>query len=424
MKILHVVHGYTPAVGGTQHMVQQLSERFTRDFGDDVTVYTTVAHSNAYFRDRRQPAMRPGIEKINGVTVRRFPVFNRFGALRLNLARVMHKLHLPYEDWARGCYFGPIIPGLAREIAASGADVIMASAFPLLHMHNAIRGGQSGHIPVILLGAFHTADRWGFDRKMVYDDIRACDAYVAYTGYERDYLAARGLTVERCEVIPGGVDVAFFAGFDRRAARARLGIGDELMIASVAQHLPHKRLDVLISAMPIIWRTQPDARLLIVGRTGEDTMRLEALRDALSAKERERIRLIVDHTPAEKAEVLAACDIFAMLSSHEAFGLVYAEAWACGKPVIGSSIGAISSVIRDGVDGYLAPHDADVSAYAQVALDLWKHPQMRMTMGVNGQARMRTECDLDIVARRYHELYEQTTHTYAHKIALNPLRVN
>ena len=171
MKVLHVVHNYAPAVGGTQWMVQQLSERLVAQYGDDVTVFTTVAYSNAYFWDRAQPAMKPGTERLNGVTLRRFPVFNRFGQLRLLIARVGHKLRLPGEDWARGLYFGPLVPGLTTAVATSGADVVMASAFPLLHMHNALAGGKRAGMPVVLFGALHPADPWCFDRKMIFQAI-------------------------------------------------------------------------------------------------------------------------------------------------------------------------------------------------------------------------------------------------------------
>ena len=41
MKILHVTQGYSPAVGGVEWLIQQVSEELVRSFGDDVTVFTT-----------------------------------------------------------------------------------------------------------------------------------------------------------------------------------------------------------------------------------------------------------------------------------------------------------------------------------------------------------------------------------------------
>ena len=168
MKILHVLHAYPPSVGGIQHLFQNISERLVHRFGDAVAVYTTTAYQNALFWAPNQPELPRGVETHNGVLVRRFAVWNHLPGLRLNVARVAHKFNFPGEDWLRGLYFGPIVPGLTRAVASSEADLVVASAFPLLHMHLALRGARQSAKPVIFVGALHPADPWCFDRAMIY----------------------------------------------------------------------------------------------------------------------------------------------------------------------------------------------------------------------------------------------------------------
>lgn len=405
MKILHVAHGYSPSVGGTQTMVQQISERLVADYGDEVTVFTTVAYNNAYFWDRSQPALSPGTEWINGVKVVRFAVFNRFGRWRLNLARVAHKLRLPGEDWLRGMYFGPIVPGLTQTISKSSAQVIMASAFPLLHMHNALAGGQRAGIPVTYMGALHTTDPWCFERKMIYDAIARCDAYFALTAYERDYLVKRNIGSDKIKLVGAGIDLRPYQTADRQSARQHFGWGDELVIATVARHLPHKRLDVLIKAMGSVWASVPDARLVIAGIHGSHTPELEALMKQYPAAQQHRITLLKDITQDDKVLVMMGCDVFAMLSSHEAFGLVFLEAWACGKPVIAANIGALPSVVQDGIDGVLVDYD-NPQATADAIIRLWQQPELRESMGHAGRAKVEQHYTWDIVTRAFRETYE------------------
>ena len=50
-------------------------------------------------------------------------------------------------------------------------------------------------------------------------------------------------------------------------------------------------------------------------------------------------------------------DIFAMASQMESFGLVYAEAMACGIPVVGTSVGGIPEIINNNVAGFLVEPD-------------------------------------------------------------------
>ena len=404
MRILHVVQTYPPSIGGTQEMVRQLSERLVSGYGDQVTVYTTVGHSNAYFWDAHQPALPRGETWQNGVRVVRFPVMNRLGGPRLNLARLMHRLRLPYEDWARALYFGPLVPGLRRAIARSGAEVVMASAFPLMHMHDAVGGARDAHIPAVVLGAFHTEDHWTFERKMIYDDIRRCAMYIAYTDFERDYLIHRGVNASTIRVVGGGIDLDQYGTVDKIAVRQRLGWGDELVIVSVAQHFPHKRLDLLITAMPRIWEAVPNARLIVVGAPGSDTPHLETLLAGFSPEQRERVKLVGQQTFHEKVEWLTVADVFAMLSSYESFGLVFLEAWACGLPVIGADAGAVASVIRGQLDGALIPYGS-ADALAAAALQLWQQPALRAQMAAAGRAKIRARYTWNIIVQRFREAY-------------------
>jgi len=119
MRILHVVHGYPPSMGGSQWLVKNLSEQLVSRHRDEVSVFTTVAYRMEHFWRSGAPAMPAGEQEINGVTVRRFPVFNRLNALRWFSAGVAYRLRLPYNDWLRTMYTGPLICGMAQAIAVA-----------------------------------------------------------------------------------------------------------------------------------------------------------------------------------------------------------------------------------------------------------------------------------------------------------------
>lgn len=413
MKILHVLHAYPPAIGGVQQLFQNVSERLARDFGDQVTVYTTTAYQNTLFWDPGQPALPAGEEMRAGVRVRRFPVWNRWPGLRLNAARIAHKLQLPGEDWLRGLYFGPLAPGLARAVAAAAADadIVVASAFPLLHMHAALRGARRGGAPVIFVGALHPADRWCFDRPMIYRAIRRADAYIALSDFERAHLlrqtAAPQGDPDRIAVIGGGVDRAAFAGArEKRAAmRQRLGWSpDDPAVIFLGRHVEHKRIDVLIAAMRLVWAEQPLARLLIAGARTDYTPQLMAQVAALPEEQRTRITWVADFEEAEKPALLAACDVLANPSAYESFGIVFLEAWAVGVPVIGARVGAIPTIIEAGQDGLLAEH-GDAEAWAHALLRLLGSPSLRARMGAAGREKVRARYDWPVVVRRFRETY-------------------
>jgi glycosyltransferase involved in cell wall biosynthesis len=294
MKILHVVHCYAPSRGGSQWLTQQLAEGCVRRHGDTATVFTTNAVSTASFWGSRDPLLPPGEERINGVTVRRFPFVTRLRTLRMAAASLAYRLRLPGNDWLRTCYQGPIVPGLAAAVAASGADVVFATAFPLRHMYDALAGARSSGIPLVYLGALHLDDHWGYDRASIYRAIAQCSAYIAHTAAERDHLVARGIAAAKIVEIGAGVDVGLFAAADGARIRREFGVGDRLVVGALGKQVERKRYDVLLAAMERVWQVHPTAVLLIAGATGSYTPALLAEVQRINASQPGRVVVLSD----------------------------------------------------------------------------------------------------------------------------------
>ena len=160
MRILHVTQGYTPAIGGTEWVIQRLSEELVRQFQDDVTVFTTDRFNGEAFFNPRLPRMATGWEEIHGVRVRRFPVRSRISQMARLAQSPAYHLNLPGNEWLRAMAGGPIIPGLERAIREYPADVITASSFPLLCCRSA--RSRRDKTPVRLSGRAASQDDWGF----------------------------------------------------------------------------------------------------------------------------------------------------------------------------------------------------------------------------------------------------------------------
>ncbi len=408
MKILHIVQGYDPVVGGSEWLVKNLSEQMVSKYGDDVTVFTAAATKSAYFWCDEGEAMPVGTEMINGVTVRRFPVSKRFQFIRMVLARGFYRLKLPYHDWARTLQLGPIIPELPQAVAESGADIVFATAFPFLHMYYAVSGAKKAGIPVVLLGAIHTADKWGYDRKMMLDSIQQADAYIAHTTFERDFLAGRGIAPQKIRVIGGGVDAATFAGVKGTAVRQHYNLGDGLVIVAMSRQSQLKRLDTLIQAMPRIWEAYPQAKLLMAGAKTAYSAHLETLIAQFSPAQQAQITQIHDFPESEKPHILAAADIFVHPSGNESFGIVFVEAWATGKPVIGANTGAVSSLIDEGKDGLLFEY-GNADSLAEKVIALLGDKEKRRAMGVNGQKKALAKYSWEQVSNQLRSVYEEVT---------------
>ena len=146
----------------------------------------------------------------------------------------------------------------------------------------------------------------------------------------------------------------------------------------------YKGADTLIAALPPLLRTAPTASLVLVG-DGDDRPRLEQLARTLGVSE--RTHFLHGLTPEQLFACYANCDVFALPSSGEGFGLVFLEAMAHAKPVIGGAHGGIPDILEDGVTGLLVPH-GDTERLARALESLLSNPSRGREMGARGRERL------------------------------------
>jgi glycosyltransferase involved in cell wall biosynthesis len=146
----------------------------------------------------------------------------------------------------------------------------------------------------------------------------------------------------------------------------------------------YKGADTLISALPRVLKTASDTSLVLVG-DGDDRPRLEQLaRDVGVSK---NVQFLSGLTPEELVARYAHCEIFALPSRGEGFGLVFLEAMAHGKPVVGGAHGGIPDIIKDGVTGLLVQH-GDVDGLARALASLLGDSTLAREMGARGKDRV------------------------------------
>lgn len=150
-----------------------------------------------------------------------------------------------------------------------------------------------------------------------------------------------------------------------------------LTVARLAATERGKGIEDVLQALPQVLKVVPDAWYVVVG-DGDDRARLE-----LKAKELG----VADHTvfagwvpERELIGYYQACDVYVMPSRKEGFGIVFLEAMACGKPVIGGNHAGTPDLIRDGVTGYLVNH-GDVRALADRLGRILADSELRARMG-------------------------------------------
>ena len=98
----------------------------------------------------------------------------------------------------------------------------------------------------------------------------------------------------------------------------------------------------------------------------------------------------------------AAMDAFALVSAHEGFGLVLAEAMMCGRPVVSTKVGCAQEVILDRVNGMLVDHHPDSIARAFRLLQ--EHPQWAQGVAGEGHQFANRHLHAARMAQEYEDL--------------------
>jgi phosphatidylinositol alpha-1,6-mannosyltransferase len=196
-----------------------------------------------------------------------------------------------------------------------------------------------------------------------------------------------GLDPDKVVVINNGVDTTRFKpGPKSEAIVDRFRLGSRRILLTLARLDERKGQDMMIRAIPKILEAVPDLAYLVVG---EGNM-MERLWKLVSELRLESTVLFTGGVSDDDVlEYYRTCDVYAMpnrttgTGDTEGFGLVFLEAGACGKAVIGGKAGGVPDAIRDGETGFLVD-GTSVDAIAAACIKLFEDRELRDRFGANG----------------------------------------
>ncbi len=230
--------------------------------------------------------------------------------------------------------------------------------------------------------------------------LRRANLVLAPSRDTADHVAERqGVAREKIRVLPWGLDPQFEALLAAGTKSTPPGdFPSGRVILTVGRWLAterYKGMDTLITALPRLLPRWPELELVLAG-AGDDRGWLEDLAEKNGVYR--HVHFLSGLSTSELAACYAACEIFALPSSGEGFGIVYLEAMAKGKPVIGGLHGGAPEVIQDGVTGYLVPHGDPIQLATSLEA-LLADPAHAREMGAKGKQRVEHEFRFNVFAK-------------------------
>lgn len=199
--------------------------------------------------------------------------------------------------------------------------------------------------------------------------------------------ADHGVRPERITVIPPPMDPDFLERIERWQAGAHQARRTRLLsIARMNRIDREKGIDDVLRALPELRRRHPDVDYTVIG-DGDDRPALQDLAADLGVGDIVRFEHGVDDDDLQA--YLAGCDVFVLPSAKEGFGIVYLEAGAHRKPVVGGAHKGALEVIESGETGLLVSR-GDVGALVDALDALLSDPGRRAALGAGGLERIHT----------------------------------
>jgi phosphatidylinositol alpha-1,6-mannosyltransferase len=352
---------YKPQPGGIAEHAYRIARGFA-EAGSEVTVLAPwVRGADRFDRDQSFRTFR----------VPRLPVIDLvFYAVACAWLVVRRRVGLVYAATSHPC---AIVLGTVR-VAVSFRWTVA------IHAHEVVYGGRGARRRVkALVKPLQVAAIGGADRVF------------AVSEFTRGMLVKAGVSPSKIAVIHNGVDTCDLdIEADVAGVKDRFGLQGKRVILTVARLDIHKGHDTVIRALPSILARVPDAVYVVAGE-GVMRSRLVALSDSLGVGN--RVIFTGDLPRPDVVALFMACDVFAMISrieesSVEGFGIVFLEAGALGRPVVGGRSGGIPDAVADGETGLLVD-PADPEDVARAITRILSDSDLAARLGEAGRKRAR-----------------------------------
>jgi glycosyltransferase involved in cell wall biosynthesis len=218
----------------------------------------------------------------------------------------------------------------------------------------------------------HGVEAWDIEHPQLKIALQEADRILCVSRYTRDrLLEEQSLDPNKVTILPNTFNVNRFQIKPKPLAlleRHGLSLGQPIIltVSRLVQSEQYKGYDKVLRALPQIRQKIPNIHYLMVGK-GDDRPRIEKIITELQLQD--CVTLVGFIPDAELCDYYNLCDVFAMPSKREGFGIVYLEAIACGKPTLaGNKDGAVDALLQGKLGALVDPDNTDEIAQTLIQI--------------------------------------------------------
>jgi glycosyltransferase involved in cell wall biosynthesis len=350
MRIALYCHKFWPAVGGLCTYTGRLAE-YLVERGHEVRVFTTKSPPAA-------PAYETPTQRLD---------IRRFDTALAN--------HPPY-------YFTPRLLRMAAAPAVRDVDVVHTVGYYFFGSLFAGLTANAHRIPHVSTPVYTVNplnwQRRSFDAMLGRRLVARASHVIPQSAHELELLRGRRFSVGAHTIVPFGVDaVVFEDDYDVGDLRQRYAIGtDEAVLLFVGKVMSPKGAFDCLDVLARLLRAGRKLRLLMIGEVHSRERETFAARIKELGVQNSVVLLGAATDRREIARHYQLADVVLFPSQYEQFGIVAIEALASGRPVLGTPVGIMQTVIPATGAGLLHPF-GDLDRFAAHLVEVLGSPRYR-----------------------------------------------
>jgi phosphatidylinositol alpha-1,6-mannosyltransferase len=294
---------------------------------------------------------------------------------------------------------------------AEKTDMLFLGHFGSTHLFGAVLAKKILRIPYVILvhGSDLNAYLHGFtwiDRVFAKIVLKNARRIIVNSNRTKENVVRHKYPPDQVYVVNPGTDIKkFIPRNDINIIKNRLYGSDRKILLSIGRLVKRKGHDRIIKALPEVIKRVPNVLLIIVGKGSEEASLKTLARDM---RLHNYVRFAGSVNEEQKISYYQSCDVFIMpsfeirkadMNDYEGFGIVYAEANACGKPVIGGRSGGVKEAVIDGVTGILVDPD-NIHEISESIIRLLIDQRYAKKLGENGRRRVEEELNWAMVGNK------------------------
>jgi glycosyltransferase involved in cell wall biosynthesis len=318
MKINWVAPHFYPETGGVETHVEQISNLLIE------RGHSVVVHASSVTVTKKE---LPLSDKLGDIEIKRYKP-------TINLSFYLTKFKPEIED----------------------GDIVVMEGYPSL-TNDYVRKKYAKKFPLVIyiqgvvlpLSGFSAFQKRFYDSFVGVSTLKKVDRLIAMTRLEKDWCNKKGIDIGKIEIIPNGIPNSAFVEHDPDISRRKYGQKRYLLFIGRMYH--EKAPTHLVTALSRIHDDFPDLGVIFIGPDQGEVEKVNGMAKNMGLED--KIVYAGKVPEKEKYELLSGCEIFVLPSKFEAQGIVFLEAGAQKKPVIGTRVGGVPYVVNDGETGLL-----------------------------------------------------------------------